>query len=62
MLLHLERKGVCMEDINVSANPAALARMQDLSGQIERTVVVINGRVVVGYDPDFLDRSVPSRF
>lgn len=62
MLLHLERKGVCMEDIDVSADPAALARMRDLSGQIERPVVVIDGQVVVGYDPDFLDRSVPSRF
>lgn len=62
MLLHLERKGVCMEDIDVSADPAALARMRDLSDQIERPVIVIDGQVVVGYDPDFIDCSVPSRF
>lgn len=60
--LHLEHKGVCLEDIDVSADPAALQRMRALSGQDERPVIVIDGEVGVGYDPGFIDRSVPSRF
>lgn len=59
---HLELKGVCLEDIDVSADPDALLRMRALSGQDERPVIVIDGDVFVGYDPDVLDRSVPSRF
>lgn len=62
MFLHVERKGVCLEDIDVSADPDALQRMRALSGQDDRPVIVIDGEVFVGYDPDFIDRSVPSRF
>jgi glutaredoxin len=56
------RKGVPFEDIDISANPEAVARMEALSGQMERPVVVIDGRVFVGFDTTELEPLVPSFF
>ncbi len=60
--LYLDRKGVQWQDSDVTADPSALARMQELSGQTERPVIVVDGTVFVGYVPEFLDPAVPSRF
>ncbi len=61
-MLYFERKGVQWEDVDVSANPSALRDMRVLSGQTERPVIVIDGRVIVGCEPAVLEPLVPSRF
>ncbi len=59
---YFDRKGVRWEDMDVTANPSALREMRVLSGQTERPVVVIDGRVIVGCEPAVLEPLVPSRF
>ncbi len=60
--LYLERKGVRWEDHDVTADPGALRQMRVLSAQTARPVIVIDGQVIVGYDPGLLEPLVPSRF
>ncbi len=60
--LYFDRKGVQHEDFDVTADPGALRQMRALSGQTDRPVIVVDGRVLVGYDPEVLDPIVPSRF
>jgi len=48
---YLSRQNVPFEDTDVSRYPAAASEMLSLSGQRGVTVTVINGGVVVGYDP-----------
>lgn len=57
---YFNRRGVAYEDYDVSSDPIALAQMQALSGQTEKSVVVINDQVLVGYVPDQFDLLVPS--
>lgn len=57
---YFNRKGVAYEILDVSSNPAALSKMQELSGQTERPVTSINDRILVGYVPDQFDLLVPS--
>lgn len=57
-----DRKGVAYEDLDVSTDPKGLQRMQELSGQIERPVALIDDKVLVGYDPVELEPLVPSFF
>ncbi len=60
--LYLERKGVRWEDHDVTADPGALQQMRVLSSQTTRPVIVIDGQVIVGFDPESLEPLVPSRF
>jgi glutaredoxin len=60
--LYFEHKGVRWEDMDVTADPEALSQMRALSGQTDRPVIVIDGQVIVGYDPEILEPVVPSRF
>lgn len=60
--LYLDRKGVQWQDIDVTADPNALARIQELSGQTDRPLIVVDGKLFVGYEPELLDVAVPSRF
>lgn len=57
-----DRKGVCYEDLAVTEDSKELQRMRELSGQAERPVVLIDDKVVVGYDPAELEPLVPSFF
>jgi glutaredoxin 3 len=56
------RKGVVYEDLDVSADPQALQRTRELSGQTDRPVIVVNDRVYVGFDRSQLESAVPSLF
>ncbi len=60
--LYLDRKGVQWEDVDVSTDPSALERMEALSGQTDRPLIVVDGIQFVGCDPEALDPVVPSRF
>ena len=55
-------KGVPYEDLDVSADPQALQRTRELSGQTDRPVIVVNDRVYVGFDCSQLESAVPSLF
>ena len=56
------RKGVAFEDIDISINPQASTKIEELSGQKERPVIIVNQRTFVGYNSDELDLVVPSLF
>lgn len=57
---YFNRKGIAYEIFDVSSDPAAISKMQELSGQTERPVTSINDRILVGYIPDQFDLLVPS--
>lgn len=59
---YFQRKGVAFEDLDVSINPIALKRMEELSGQNERPTIIVNQQVFIGFNPDELDLAVPSLF
>jgi glutaredoxin len=61
-MLFFERKGVRWDDVDVISNPSALQEMRALSGQTERPVIVVDGQVIVGCEPEVLEPLVPSRF
>lgn len=57
-----DRKGVAYEDLDVTADAKALQRMQELSGQTERPVIVVDDQVFVGFDQERIEPRVPSFF
>ncbi|HWQ84036.1 MAG TPA: glutaredoxin family protein [Anaerolineales bacterium] len=59
---YFDRRGVAYEDLDVSKDPKELQRMQELSGQVERPVALIDEKVMIGYDPVELEPLVPSFF
>jgi len=56
------RKGVAFNDLDISADQQARQEMIDLSGQMERPVITVNGRVFIGFNPVDLELVVPSLF
>jgi glutaredoxin len=56
------RKGIAFEDLDISVNPEALSKIEELSGQKERPVIVVNRKTFVGFSPDEMDLVVPSLF
>ncbi|MBI4758285.1 MAG: glutaredoxin family protein [Chloroflexi bacterium] len=57
-----ERKGVPYEEFDVSAEPQALQRLRELSGQTDRPAIIVDDRVFVGFDRSQLESAVPSLF
>ena len=55
-------KGVPHEDLDISADPQALQRTRELSGQTDRPVIVIDDKVFVGFDRSQMESAVPSLF
>jgi len=55
-------KGVAFEEFDVSADPQALQRLKELSGQAERPVIMVNDQVFTGFDRLQLESAVPSLF
>jgi hypothetical protein len=58
----LNSKGVPYEDFDVSADPQALQRLRELSGQTDRIAIVVNDRIYVGFDRSQMESAVPSLF
>ena len=56
------RKGVPFEEFDVSTNPQALQKLEELSGQTERPVIIVDDQVLVGFDRSQLESAVPSLF
>ena len=55
---YLSSKGVSYQNIDVSANQAAVDEMVKLSGQMGVPVVVIDGNVITGFDRAKIDALV----
>ena len=57
-----DRKGIPFEDLDISTDSQARQKMQELSGQVERPVIIVDDQVFVGFDPSQLEHAVPSLF
>ena len=57
-----EHKGVPFTAVDVAADAQALQKLRELSGQTERPVIVVDERVIVGFDLSVLESAVPSLF
>lgn len=55
---YLSDKGIAFENIDVSADEAALRRMVDASGQMGVPVLVIDGDVIIGFDQAKIDQKL----
>ncbi len=57
---YFNRKGLAYDDFDVSVDPVALKKMESLSGQTERPVIVVDENIFIGFDSEQLDLVVPS--
>jgi len=57
---YFNRKGLAHDDFDVSSDTLALKKMESLSGQTERPVIVVDEHVFTGFDSEQLDLVVPS--
>jgi len=55
-------RGVAFQDLDISTNTQAMKEIEELSGQQDRPVVLVNQRVFIGFNRDELDLVVPSLF
>lgn len=55
---YLDEKGVAYEDVDVSADQEAARKMIERSGQMGVPQTEINGKMIVGFDKDTIDREI----
>ncbi len=55
-------KGIPFEDLDVSTDPPARQKIQELSGQTERPVIIVDEKIFIGFDQSQLESAVPSLF
>jgi arsenate reductase-like glutaredoxin family protein len=55
-------KGIAFEDLDISTDPQARNKIQELSGQAERPVIIVNEQIFIGFDHAQLESAVPSLF
>ncbi len=53
---YLAQKGIRYTDVDVSRDPSAARDMERVSGQQGVPVITINGRPIVGFDRQKIDR------
>jgi arsenate reductase-like glutaredoxin family protein len=56
------RKGIPFEDLDISTDPQARQKIQELSGQAERPVITVDDKVFIGFDLSQMESAVPSLF
>lgn len=54
----LKAKGVKFEDINVGSNQKAANEMVEKSGQMGVPVIDIDGKIIVGFDKEELEKAL----
>ncbi len=54
----LKEKGIKFEDINVGANQKAANEMVEKSGQMGVPVIDIDGKIIVGFDKEELEKAL----
>lgn len=55
---YLGEKGIAYESIDVSSNEAAQKEMIDKSGQMGVPVIDIDGKIIVGFDKEEIDKTL----
>jgi len=55
-------KGIPYEEFDAAVDPQALLKLGELSGQVERPAVIVDGQLFVGFDRSQLESAVPSLF
>ncbi len=55
-------KGIPFEELDISNDPQARQKVQELSHQAERPVIIVNDQVFTGFDRSQLESAVPSLF
>jgi arsenate reductase-like glutaredoxin family protein len=56
------RKGIPFEDLDISTDPQARQKIQELSGQAERPVIIVDEKIFIGFDQSQMESAVPSLF
>jgi len=54
----LKQKNVEFEDINVAENKEAAQEMIDKSGQMGVPVLDVNGKIIVGFDKEAIEKAL----
>ena len=54
----LKSKNVKFEDINVGLDQKAAEKMVEKSGQMGVPVIEINGKIIVGYDKEAIEKAL----
>jgi glutaredoxin len=57
---YFEDMAIAFKDLDASEDPQALRKMQGLSGQTQRPVIVVRDRVFVGFHRAELELVMPS--
>ncbi len=57
----LTEKGVKYEDINVASDQEAAKEMVEKSGQMGVPQVEINGKIIVGFDKDAIEKELGNK-
>ena len=55
---YLESKKIAYEDIDVSSNQKAAEEMVEISGQIGVPVIIIDEKVIIGFDSQEMDKAI----
>lgn len=58
---YLKRLGVEFEEVNVAENREAAIEMIEKSGQMGVPVIDIDGKIIVGFDREAIDRALGIR-
>jgi glutaredoxin-like YruB-family protein len=53
-----KEKNISFEDIDITSNPEAAEEMKKISGQIGVPVIVINGKVITGFDREKIEEAL----
>ena len=55
---YFEKKGISYEEINLSEHPDRIQEMVQVSGQMGVPVILIEGRVIVGFNRGAIDEAL----
>lgn len=55
---YLDEKGIAYENIDVSSDEKAQKEMIDKSGQMGVPVIDIDGKIIVGFDKEEIDKTL----
>jgi len=53
-----KKKGIDFENIDISSNPKSAEEMKKISGQSSVPVIIINGKVLVGFDEEKIEKAL----
>jgi glutaredoxin-like YruB-family protein len=57
----LKEKNISFEEIDVSSDSKALEEMKKKSGQMSVPIIDINGKIIVGFDKEKLEKIIDTK-